>query len=56
VGKLVLNSILIATIALPMFAARDRSPARGLRRAVVWVAAFDACYLVALLYVLPRLS
>lgn len=54
-GKLVLNSILIATLALPMFAARDRSPMRGLRRALLWVAAFDACYLVALLYVYPHL-
>ena len=54
-GKLVLDSILIATLALPMFAARDRSPTRGLRRALLWVAAFDACYLFALLYVLPHL-
>lgn len=55
-GKLLLVSVLIATIALPARAARHPSPARALRRAVGWVAAYYAFYLVAVLYVLPRLG
>jgi hypothetical protein len=56
VGKLILISILIATVALPMRAARDPSPTRGLRRAVLWIVAFNVCYLIAIVYILPRVS
>ena len=55
-GKLLLISVLIATIVLPMRAAHHPSPARALRRAVSWVVASYAAYLVAVLYVLPRLG
>lgn len=54
-GKLILVSILIATIAFPMMAARDRSPIRGLRRAVLAMAAFNVVYLFAAVYLFPRL-
>lgn len=53
--KLLLVSILVATIALPMRAAADPSPARGLRRAIVWLVAFNVAYLIGIVYVLPRL-
>ncbi len=55
-GKLLLISVLAATVVLPMRAARHRSPALALRRAITWVAASYAVYLVAVLYVLPRLG
>jgi hypothetical protein len=55
VEKFILISILLATIILPMRAARDASPARGLRRTVMWVMTFNLMYLIALLYILPRL-
>ncbi|GJG89214.1 hypothetical protein tb265_43950 [Gemmatimonadetes bacterium T265] len=55
-GKLLLISVLAATVVLPMRAARHPSPARALRRAVSWVAASYAAYLVGILYVLPRLG
>ena len=54
--KLLLLSIVIATIALPMRAARDRSAVRGLRRTVGGMALVVVLYAVAILYVLPRLS
>ena len=54
--KLLLISVLLATIALPMRAARHPSPRLALRRAVGWVAGWFAVYLVLVLYVLPRLS
>lgn len=53
--KLLLMSILIATVALPMIAAGDPKPARALRRAVVWLIAFNFAYVFAIVYVLPRL-
>ena len=55
-GKLLLISVLLATVVLPMRAAHHPSPARALRRAVTWVAASYAFYCVAILYVLPRLG
>ena len=55
-GKIILISILLATIALPMRAARDPSPTRGLRRTVLWLVAFNVFYLIAIIYILPRVG
>lgn len=52
---LLLNSILIATVVIPLVAARDRLPRRGLRHAIVWSIAYEAFYLVACIYLYPRL-
>ncbi len=54
-GKAILFSILVATIAVPMRAARDPSPVQGLRRAIVWMAGFNLLYLIAFIYIYPRL-
>jgi uncharacterized membrane protein (DUF485 family) len=56
VRKLLLLSILFATFAVPMRAARDASAVRGLRRTVVGLALFVAAYVFALVYVFPRLG
>lgn len=53
--KFVYMSMLIALVAIPLVAARDPSPARGLRRAVLGVALFVAAYVFAIVYVVPRL-
>jgi hypothetical protein len=53
--KLLLVSLLIATVALPMRAARARSARLGLRRAVFWMLAFNILYLLAVRLVYPRL-
>jgi hypothetical protein len=53
--KALLFSIILASVSLPYAAASDRSPVRGARRALVWFAAFIVCYVIAVLYVLPRL-
>ncbi|HEU4643357.1 MAG TPA: hypothetical protein VFS44_12955 [Gemmatimonadaceae bacterium] len=53
--KLILVSILVAMLFLPMRAARDASAARGFRRAVVGFAVFVGLYVIAIVYVLPRL-
>ena len=54
--KVFFLSILVATVMLPWLAARDRSPSRWLRRAFLMIVAFNAFYLVAIVYVLPRIS
>lgn len=53
--KFLLLSILLTTFVFPMRAARDPSAVRGLRRAVVQMAIYVCVYVVAILYVLPRL-
>lgn len=55
-SKLLLISVVVATLVLPARAARHPAPAIALRRALAWVAAYYAFYVVALLYVLPRLG
>ncbi len=54
-SKLVLLSIMIATVALPARAARQKSPKRGLRKVVVQIAVFNALYLFGLLFIYGRL-
>jgi len=53
--KLLLISFIIAPVMLPMIAAGDPSPVRGLRRAIAWWLAFNVCYLLAFLFVYPRI-
>lgn len=52
----ILLSIVLAGIALPIRAAKDPEPRRGLRRAAYAMAAFTALYVAVVLYVLPRLG
>ncbi len=53
--KNLLLTILVATVMIPMFAASDKSPVRGFRRTVLWMAAFNVFYMFALIYIWPRL-
>ena len=53
--KLFLISFIAACLALPMLAARDPAPVRGLRKALLWWATFNSCYLIAWLVLYPRL-
>ncbi len=54
-SKLVLLSIVIATIVLPARAAREASPRAGLRRLVIWMLLFEAFYVFALMFLFGRL-
>lgn len=54
-AKLILISILFATVAVPMRAASDSSPTRGLRRAVGLLVCFNLLYLILVVFVYPRL-
>ena len=53
--KLLLVSILFANVAIPIWAARERSTRRGLKKLVVSMLLFDLVYLAALLVIFPRL-
>lgn len=54
--RLLLLSMVVATVALPALAARDRRPGRGVRRAVRLMFAFDVAWALALAFLYPLLS
>jgi hypothetical protein len=54
--KALLISIAAATIMIPMWAARrERSARRGLRKTLAYMLAFNLVYLLALMFIYPRL-
>jgi hypothetical protein len=55
-GKGLLMSVLLATVAIPIRAARDPVPARGLRRAALQFAAFVVVWAYALIHLFPLLE
>jgi len=52
--KLLLISVIIASVTIPLWTARDANPRRGLTKAVVVTAAFDLLYLLAIKYLYWR--
>jgi hypothetical protein len=55
VQKTILISIIAATILIPMWAARERGARRGLRKAIAGVVVFNVLYLLAVMFIYPRL-
>lgn len=55
-AKLLLLSVCLALVAIPLWAARDPFPGRGLKRAIIGVAAFNFLYLVLVRVVIPRVA
>lgn len=53
-GKLILMSVLLATVALPAIAARTPDARRGLGHLLWWALAFNVLYLLAVRFVYPR--
>ena len=53
--KFLLLSVLLATALIPMFTSRDPGARRGLERTIVSMAVFDFVYLLALIFVYPRI-
>jgi hypothetical protein len=54
--KLLLVSILIATVAIPVQTSRAKTRAEGVKRTVKWMIGFCVFYLIALMYIYPRLE
>jgi len=53
-SKLILLSLLAATIALPVLAARDPNAVRGMKRLFFYAVVFNMFYVAALLTVVIR--
>ena len=54
--KLILLSVALALLGIPLWASRDAVPARGLKKALLGVCAFNLVYIFFLRVVLPRLN
>ena len=54
--KLLLVSILVATIAIPVQMSSNKNRTEGLKRTVKWMIGFCVFYLFALMYLYPRLE
>jgi hypothetical protein len=54
VAKLILVSIIFATVAIPVVAARDPHPVRGLKKALLYAFLFNVAYLLGVLLIYPR--
>ena len=53
--KLILVSILFANVAIPLWAARERNARRGLKKALFAMFVFDVVYMLAVMFIYPRL-
>jgi hypothetical protein len=54
-GKALLISVVFANVALPVACAGARDARRGLLRALLLTSIFEALYMVAVLFIYPRL-
>jgi hypothetical protein len=54
--KLLLLSTVISLVALPIIASRDPNPKRAMKKALVWLVAFNFFYLFAVRVIYPRLG
>ncbi|MGQ0504852.1 MAG: hypothetical protein ACT4TC_05990 [Myxococcaceae bacterium] len=55
-SKALLLSIIVATVALPLYAGTARRPGRALRNTVFLLFVFNALYLFAVRFIFPRLN
>lgn len=55
-AKLILMSIIFATVLVPATAAKARNPKVALQRCIVWMLISNFAYLIAVLYLFPRLQ
>jgi hypothetical protein len=53
--KLILLSLIIASIAIPARAARAKNPRQGLRKMIIQMAVFDLIYLILITVVWVRM-
>ena len=53
--KLILISIVLANVAIPIWASRERGARRGLKKMLVAMVLFNLAYLLALIVIYPRL-
>jgi hypothetical protein len=56
VDKIIILSTVLANMAIPIFMAFDHHPRRGLARAFRWLLGYNLFYVIAVLYIVPRLA
>jgi len=54
--SLLLQSLMLALLVIPILAARDARPLRGLKKALLWFVGFSLLYALALRFLYPHLS
>lgn len=54
--KFMLLSVLYAMILLPSLAARERHPARGVKKAILWMVLFNLWYAFSVLVIWTRMD
>jgi hypothetical protein len=55
IAKLLLISVVVASLLIPLWAAREESPRRGAQKAILFVVVFNFIYMLALRFIYPRL-
>lgn len=55
-SKLILMSVLVATVVIPVRAAREARPALAVKKVVVYGLLFHLAYLFAVLVIYPRIQ
>lgn len=53
-AKFVAMSVVLAMVAIPAWAARERNPRRALKKALFFVVGFNLFYLIAVGFLIPR--
>jgi hypothetical protein len=53
-SKFILISILLGNVLIPLWAARDPSPIRGLKKALFYMCIYNVVYLLLVMFVYPR--
>jgi len=54
-AKLLLMSVLFATATIPYFSTAERDPKRGLKLAIFRMLVFNAIYVMAVMFIYPRI-
>lgn len=54
--SVLLQSLMLAVLVIPIIAARDARPLRGLKKALAWFVGFGLLYTLALRFLYPHLS
>jgi len=54
--KLLLLSTVISLVALPIIASKEPHPKKALKKAILWLIAFNFFYLFAVRVIYPRLG
>ncbi|MFN0064058.1 MAG: hypothetical protein ACKVPX_16240 [Myxococcaceae bacterium] len=55
-AKALVLSVLVALLGIPLWASKEASPRRALKRAIVMTLAFNVVYTLATLFIYPKIA